>query len=248
MLTAERHSIIMNLLKEMQTITIQDITEATSASDSTIRRDLTELEKQEKLERIHGGATLSERKLQEYSIIEKSTKNLQEKINIAKHSATLVQNGDCIFLDAGTTTLQMIPYLKHKDVVVVTNGLTHLDSLIEHDIKTYLTGGLIKIKTSALIGPQSIQSLQNYHFDKCFIGVNGIHLEFGYTTPDPEEANIKQTASKLSKETYVLADHSKFNKVSFAKINDLNEADIISTNIQQHEVEALSKITTVKVV
>lgn len=246
MLTTERHEIILNLLKENQTITLQDITVATSASESTIRRDLTELEKQDKLDRIHGGATLSERKLQEYSVSEKSAKNLQEKLTIAKHAASIIKNGDCIFLDAGTTTLQMIPFLQHKNVVVVTNGLTHLDSLIEHAITAYLTGGLIKIKTRALIGPQAIQSLENYRFDKCFLGVNGFHEAYGYTTPDPEEASIKQTAYTLAKNTYVLADHSKYNKVSFAKICDLQNAEIITSNIHPEDVALLSTITTVK--
>ncbi|MFB4168013.1 MULTISPECIES: DeoR/GlpR family DNA-binding transcription regulator [unclassified Virgibacillus] len=246
MLTTERHEIILNLLKEKQTITIQDISDATSASQSTIRRDLTDLEKLDKLERIHGGATLSERKLQEYSISEKSAKNLQEKITIAKYAASLVKKGDCIFLDAGTTTLQLIPFLQDKEVVVVTNGLTHLDSLIEHGIQTYLTGGFIKVKTSALIGPQTIQSLKSYRFDKCFLGVNGFHEDYGYTTPDPEEASIKHTAFTLAKNAYVLADHSKHNKVSFAKICELQDAEIITSNINEEDLAKLAKITTVK--
>ncbi|GGB47459.1 DeoR family transcriptional regulator [Virgibacillus dakarensis] len=245
MLTTERHDIILQLLREKQTITLQDIISATSASESTIRRDLTELEKRHELERIHGGATLTERKLQEFSISEKSAKNLQEKIAIAKYAASLVQEGDCIFLDAGTTTLQVIPFLQNKDAVIVTNGLTHLDSLVEHGITTYLTGGLIKAKTSALIGQQAVQSLQNYRFDKCFLGVNGFHSTYGYTTPDPEEAHIKQSAGSLAKEIYVLADYTKLNKVSFAKIFDLNVAQLITNKLDQQILAAISQETEV---
>jgi len=248
MLTNERQEIIMKLLAEKQTIKIQDIVEATMASESTIRRDLTELEEQHKLERIHGGATVSERKLQEMSITEKSSRNLQEKVRIAKYAASLVQDGDCIFLDAGTTTFQMIPFLGNKNIVVVTNGLTHVNSLIEHGITTYLTGGYVKAKTSALVGPQTIQSLENYRFDKCFLGVNGFHIEFGYTTPDPEEATVKQLARKLAKTTYVVADHSKYDKVSFAKIDDMKNATLLTGSLDEDILDALKKMTTVEVI
>src|SRR5690625_2577101 len=181
MLTPERHEVIVQLLQEKQTITLKDILDATPASESTIRRDLTDLERQGKLVRIHGGATISERKLQELTFSEKSAKNLHEKVNIAKYAASLVQKEDCIYLDAGTTVIQMIPFLAEKDIVVVTNGLTHVDTLNEYGITTYLVGGLMKAKTSAVIGQQAIQSLHNYRFDKCFLGVNGVHPVYGYT-------------------------------------------------------------------
>ncbi|WP_174615634.1 DeoR/GlpR family DNA-binding transcription regulator [Virgibacillus ihumii] len=245
MLTTERHNTILNLLQDKQTITLQDIIDKTNASESTIRRDLSALENKGELTRIHGGATLTERKRKEYSITEKSAKNIHEKRAIAKHAASFVNDGDCIFLDAGTTTLQLIPFLLDKDVAVVTNGLTHLDTFIENDIQAYLTGGLIKPKTSALIGPQAIQSLEHYRFDKCFLGVNGYHISYGYTTPDPEEAHVKYTASTLAKETYVLADRAKYNQISFAKICNLPDAALVTSNLEENELQLLAERTDV---
>lgn len=248
MLTAERQAIIVQLLKEKHTITLQDIIDATPASESTVRRDLTDLEKQGKLVRIHGGATISDRKLQELTFSEKSSKNLQEKVSLAKYAASLVQKEDCIYLDAGSTVIQMIPYLEGQDIVVVTNGITHVEALIKHGITTYLIGGLTKAKTSALVGQQAIESLNNYRFDKCFLGVNGFHPTHGYTTPDPEEAAIKRMASTLAQESYVLADESKYNQVSFAKVTDLKSAQLITQQLQQDALDILKKNTTVKVV
>ncbi|WP_077324283.1 DeoR/GlpR family DNA-binding transcription regulator [Virgibacillus siamensis] len=245
MLTTERHQAILNLLQDKQTITLQDIIDRTNASESTIRRDLSSLENDGELTRIHGGATLTERKLKEYSITEKSAKNIHEKKAIAEYVASFVNDRDCIFLDAGTTTMQLIPFLREKDVVIVTNGLTHLEALMENGIQAYLTGGMIKSKTGALIGPQAIQSLENYRFDKCFLGVNGYHTLYGYTTPDPEEAHIKYTASTLAKETYVLADHSKYNQVSFAKICNLADAALVTSNLHREEIQLLSERTDV---
>lgn len=247
MLTNERHEIILNLLAEKQTVKIIELMEATAASESTIRRDLTELESINKLERIHGGATVNERNIQELSILDKSTKNLQEKIRLAAFAATFVQEEDFIYLDAGTTTYQMIPFLENKKVVVVTNGLTHVESLIEYGITTYLTGGYVKSKTRALVGPQTVQSLSEYRFDKCFLGVNGFHLEYGYSTPDPEEAAVKRLASELARKTYVVADHTKFNKISFANIMDLEKAELIVADLQKQAIESLRRKTTVKV-
>lgn len=248
MLTSERQQVILNLLEEKNTIKIQEIIEVTNASESTIRRDLTELENESKLKRIHGGATILGRKLHELSILDKTSKNLQEKIEIAKFAASIVQEGDCIFLDAGTTTFQMIPYLKEKKVVVVTNGLTHVEALIEQGIPTYLTGGYVKGKTGALVGPQTIQSLQNYRFDKCFLGVNGFGIKFGYTTPDPEEAAVKHQASEISQKTYVVADHTKYGEVSFSNISAMNQAILITTTLPDGVLNELKQKTTVKVV
>lgn len=247
MLTNERQQVILDLLKEQETVKIQEIVDVTNASESTIRRDLTELENAHKLKRIHGGATVLRRKLHEPSLLDKTTKNIQEKRAIAKYAASLIQEGDCIFLDAGTTTFQMIPYLQAKKVVVVTNGVMHVEQLVEQGITTYLTGGYVKGKTGALVGPQTIQSLQNYRFDKCFLGVNGFDFTFGYTTPDPEEAAVKHQASAYAQDTYVLADAMKYEVVSFSNVDRLESATLITSALMEEAVRMLNQKTTVKV-
>ncbi|MFC3882166.1 DeoR/GlpR family DNA-binding transcription regulator [Bacillus songklensis] len=248
MLTPERHRLILKLLKEQEIVKIQDLIDLTNSSESTIRRDLIQLEQSKFLKRVHGGAARLQGKLSEPSIVEKSAKNLQEKIEIAQFAASFIEDGDCIYLDAGTTVFQMIHYLEGKDIVVVTNGLHHLDALLEKGIKTYLVGGEIKNKTRAMIGRGALISLENYRFDKCFMGVNGIHTTYGYTTPDPEEALIKQTAIRLSREAYVLADDSKFNEISFAKVGDLHEATILTNEIDEDLLRTFETNTSIKVV
>ncbi|MGE6488652.1 DeoR/GlpR family DNA-binding transcription regulator [Paenisporosarcina sp. NPDC076898] len=248
MLTTERYNLILRMLTQKQTIKIQEIVEATSASESTIRRDLTELEKLGKLVRIFGGATVPSRHANEPSVIDKSSKNLQEKSQLAKYAASVIQDGQCIYLDAGTTIHHMIPFLQDKNVIVVTNGLTHMELLNELGIRTYMTGGYMKRLTGALVGTQAIQSLGTYRFDLCFLGVNGIHATHGYTTPDPEEAAVKYLASGLAQKTYVVADHTKVNTVSFAKIMDIHDAELIVNEIDYETLEVLTKMTDVKVV
>ncbi|SFJ24798.1 DeoR family transcriptional regulator, fructose operon transcriptional repressor [Thermoflavimicrobium dichotomicum] len=142
----------------------------------------------------------------------------------------------------------MIPYIKAKDIIVVTNGVMHLEALLNYDIPTYLTGGFVKKKTKALIGRNAIKSLEHYSFDKCFIGVNAIHPDHGYTTPDPEEAFVKQVAIQLSQQAYILADHTKFDKSTFAKIAPLSDAIIITNHADAHKIKPYQSKTSIKVV
>ncbi|MFJ7725724.1 DeoR/GlpR family DNA-binding transcription regulator [Neobacillus sp. NPDC097160] len=248
MLTLERHRIILQLLKDKNIVKIQEIMELTNSSESTIRRDLSQLEEQKFLKRIHGGAQRLQGKLQEPSMIEKSSKNLQEKRLIAKYAASLVETGDCIYLDAGSTVIEMIEYLPIKDIVVVTNGLMHVTPLLNKGISTYIIGGLTKPKTNAIIGRGALASLDIYRFDKSFIGVNGIHPQFGFTTPDQEEAMVKQKAISLAREAYVLADNTKFTEISFAKIAEIHEASVITNEIEDETEKQYVNRTSIKVV
>lgn len=248
MLTPERHQLILQIIKEKPIVKIQELVDLTEASESTIRRDLTVLEEGKFLKRVHGGAARLKGKLQEPSMVEKSTKNLQEKKQIAQYAASLVEEGDSIYLDAGSTILEMLEFLPSKDIVVVTNGLMHLPHLLERNIETYVIGGYAKPKTNAIIGRGALASLEQYRFDKCFLGVNGVHPDSGYTTPDQEEAMIKQKAMSLSREIFVIADDTKFTEIAFAKIADLHEASIITNTLDEDIKGQYTSKTSIKVV
>ncbi len=247
MLTPERHRLILELIQAHHTVTIKQLVEHTTSSESTIRRDLDQLEQLGNLKRVHGGASLRQATSEEPTLREKTTKNHQEKTSIATMAASLVRDGDCIFMDAGSTTYEMIPHLSDKDITVVTNGLNHLHALTSHSISTYILGGFVKQRTKAIIGTMALKNLEQYRYDQCFLGVNGLTLEDGFTTPDPEEAVIKRTALSLSQKRFVLADHSKFEEVAFSKIADLTEASII-TNYQGALSASYNEKTSLKVV
>ncbi|KIL49692.1 DeoR/GlpR family DNA-binding transcription regulator [Jeotgalibacillus soli] len=248
MLTDERYGLILERVKQQDIVKIQELVEVTGSSESTIRRDLTELEKKKYIKRVHGGAKLLKGKLQELSVSEKTSKSLQEKQRIAQYASSQVEEGDCIFIDAGTTTQHMIPFLPEKEIVVVTNGLMHVKALLERGFKTYLIGGFVKPKTNAMIGRGALESMRDYRFDKAFMGTNGVHSEFGYTTPDPEEAQVKELAISLSRETFVLADDSKVGEIAFAKFGDIKEAALITNELEAETASRYTKQTRVKVV
>lgn len=248
MLTEERHTSILNLLKQNGIIKTQELMTALQCSESTVRRDLDQLEKTKKLRRIHGGAKRIYRLDDELSNNVKSLKNVQEKEMIGKKAASLIEENDVIFIDAGTTTLAMIPYIESVNITVVTNGIQHASLLTDKNIDTILLGGKIKPTTKAIIGPNSLKELGNYRFNKAFLGINGIDIEYGCTTPDPEEAALKSLATEQASVSYMLADQSKWNKINFVKVCDLEDVTIVTDQAKDNlrEFKQRTKILEVE--
>jgi DeoR family fructose operon transcriptional repressor len=229
MLTEERHQRILALLEESEIVKVSELIQQLQASESTIRRDLQELEGQNALVRIHGGAKKVQQLGFEPNMKEKTQKFQAEKQKIAQYAVSLIKNEEVIYLDAGTTTLEMIPFLSTiSDLKVVTNSVKHASLLIDQGIETLILGGTIKISTNAVLGSGASEQLRKLRFNRCFIGMNGAHLEAGFTTPDPEEAMIKKIALENSQKAYVLVDHSKFQQTTFAQVSAIEDAEIIT--------------------
>lgn len=247
MLTTKRHAIIIETLNENESVTIQELVTIMDVSESTIRRDLSILEKNHQLIRVHGGATTVGSKKEEPSYQEKRTQQTSSKRKVAQLASQLVKDHEVIYLDAGTTTYEMIPFLKDRDLTVVTNGLMHLDLLEKYEIETYLIGGKVKHKTAAIIGTTALRQLEHYHFDHGFIGTNAVDADFGYSTPDPEEAEIKRQAILASDEAYVVTDQSKLNIRRGSKFAELEEATLIVDRSDDQSIQAIKKKTKVKV-
>ncbi|GEM05758.1 DeoR family transcriptional regulator [Halolactibacillus miurensis] len=245
MLTPKRHALILEELSNKQMITIQSLVDLMRVSESTIRRDLSELEKQHLLKRVHGGATVVTQTKDEPTVQEKKQRGTTEKKEIAQYAAALIEDYDVIYLDAGTTTYEMIPFLKDRPITVVTNGLMHLDLLQQYHIPTYIIGGKVKDKTGAVIGSVALKQLEHYHFNLAFIGTNGVDVSFGYSTPDPEEGDLKEKALTLSDKRFVLADHSKLHTKSAYRFSELKHATLITDRLLEEDREAYSKLTDV---
>lgn len=245
MLTEERYNLILQRLHDRGIVKLQELVDLIGASESTIRRDLVDLESRHLLKRIHGGASLPGERSKELGMEEKTFKNVQEKEVIARLAAAQLREGECIYLDAGTTTLAMIFYIEAKDITVVTNGLSHVEALVSKQIRSYLIGGMMKTHTKAVIGSIALQNLDNFRFDKCFLGANGVDPAMGYTTPDPEEALIKRRAHELSGQSFVLADTSKLGEVTFAKLFDLEQAVLITDRMPERWRTSITQKTKV---
>ena len=243
MLTEERFAKIVKIVNQEGTVTVLELAQAIGISESTIRRDLNQLDKLGRIRKVHGGATAAvlmsdghERNMQE-----KYSRNIEEKRAIAAYAATLVHPNDFVFLDAGSTTEQMAEYLEENTAFYVTNGITLAQKLAARGFKTMLLAGRVKASTDAVIGMEAVSSLARYHFTRGFFGTNGITVVEGFTTPDLEEAANKRAAMEHCRQCYVLADNSKFDTLSNVSFGELSKAKIITTrgnvrlkNYKQH--------------
>lgn len=246
MLTDERRKKIVSLLDQQGIVKSQELITSLDASESTIRRDLQELENEGYLKRVHGGAKKAQYLEEELAISEKSAKNVQQKQAIAQLASGYLSVGDVIYLDAGTTTIELIPYLKNKAITVVTNSVGLAALLVAAEISTIVLGGRIKITTDAVIGSQALEQLRQYRFNKAFMGINGISETDGFTTPDLEEAALKRLAIQQSEEAFVLADHSKFNQTSFVNVAPLKAATILTDHCPVPIYQTIAQHTTIK--
>ena len=243
MLTEERFAKIVKIVNQEGTVTVLELAQAIGISESTIRRDLNQLDKLGRIRKVHGGATAvvlmsdgHERNMQE-----KYSRNIEEKRAIAAYAATLVHPNDFVFLDAGSTTEQMAEYLEENTAFYITNGITLAQKLAARGFKTMLLAGRVKASTDAVIGMEAVSSLARYHFTRGFFGTNGITVAEGFTTPDLEEAANKRAAMEHCRQCYVLADNSKFDTLSNVSFGELGKAKIITTrgnvrlkNYKQH--------------
>lgn len=234
MLTEERYSVILEKVKQNKSVKLTELCELLGASESTIRRDLASLDEKGLLKKVHGGAVSMDDhalNLVEQDMEEKSKMFTEEKIAIARYAASLVDDEDLVFIDAGTTTEKMIEFLPDKKVTFVTNAFVHAKKLAQRGFKVYIPAGEIKLTTEAIVGAECVSSLQSYNFTKCFIGANGISLSAGVTTPDRNEASIKTAAVMNSQTAYVLADHSKFDQIAPITFAPLGRVKIITDKL-----------------
>lgn len=231
MLAEDRFDKILQILEQKKTVTVLELTERLDTSESTIRRDLTELHKKGLLVKVHGGATVKplHYNMKDDKVEVRQDQNREEKERIAAYAASLIAPDDFVFLDAGTTTGEMIEHLSEKNAVYVTNAVYHAVRLMKKGFRTYLIGGELKESTEAVVGAAAVRDLERYNFTKGFFGTNGASLERGFTTPDISEALVKETAMKLCREAYVLCDSSKFGCISPVHFAAFDDAKIITS-------------------
>lgn len=232
MLAEERFALILDILTEKRTATVQELCEALNASESTIRRDLTELDRQGRLNKVHGGATLPNGQFlaDEPTMAAKESLAVSQKQSIAEAAAALITAEDFVYVDAGTSTLAMVRALSGPalEAHYVTNGIAHARLLAQKSCHVCLPGGLLRPRTEAIIGAAAVTALQQFNFTKAFMGANGVAMDAGFTTPDPEEAAVKAAAIRRARQIWFLTDDSKFGRIYPAVISALRDAAILT--------------------
>lgn len=233
MLTQERYHSILQLLGEKDAVTVAELSEVLDTSESTIRRDLNYLDEMGKLKKVFGGATAiqSATGVTEQSFESRESEMFEEKTAIARYAATLVHDGDFVFIDAGTTTYRLIDFLTNKNATYMTNGIAHSRKLIQRGFDTHIVGGKIKPYTEAVVGVQTIANINRLNFTKAFVGTNGIDFAAGFTTPEMDEGAVKETMVKKAYLTFILSDHTKFRRVFPVSFAEIHKGCIITDSV-----------------
>lgn len=230
MFAEQRRQQILQILDTHGSTTLTELTRLLHASESTVRRDLQEMDSKGLLIRVFGGAMSVNNKtdLREEGVSEKQSVNIEEKQRIGKYAAALIKPDDFVYIDAGTTTGAMIPYIMETSAVYVTNAVAHGLELARRGFRVNLIGGEIRGVTEAIVGNAACEEMRAFNFTKCFMGTNGVNAENGFTTPDINEAIIKGRAMAQSRERYVLCSADKFHIISPVRFAAFEDATIIT--------------------
>lgn len=234
MLTQTRQEEILKLLKKKGSVTVQELKECLHTSESTIRRDLNVMHEQGVLRKVFGGAVALETvNARDEQVSRREEQNLDEKRLVARYAASLIEEDDFVYLDAGTTTGCMIEYIKEKHAIFVTNAPSHAQKLAREGIRVILIGGRLKHSTEAVVGSEACTQLKRFNFHVGFFGTNGVSVKSGFSTPDPEEAIVKQCAMEQTQKCFVVCDHSKFYKICPVTFSSLEDAVILTDDVPE---------------
>ncbi|VAW27393.1 Transcriptional regulator, DeoR family [hydrothermal vent metagenome] len=244
--TVERRAIIIDELNLKGKVNVSELSNLFKVSEVTIRNDLSQLEQKNVLIRARGGALKLDPVGIDYHISEKDKINIEAKQLIGKKATEFINEGDTIMIDSGTTAMELVRNLKEqKELTVITNALNIANQLSKNsNINVIIPGGFLRKKSFSLIGTPAEKSLRNYYCDKLFLGVDGLDIDFGLTTPNIEEAHLNSTMIEMSNQIIVLADSSKLFKRSLAYICPISKIDILITDsgISKDQKNALESV------
>ena len=202
-------------------------------SKNTIRRDIADLEEKGIIEKVYGGIVLAEAtESAPEPFAFREARNLAAKKRIGRLAATEVMNGDVIYIDSGTTTVHMIPYLLDRQRLTIVTASIHVINMAAtyNRLNVISTGGTFYAPSMAFVGPQTIECLHRYNITKAFLASTGLSIEHGATNTSPLECEIKQCVMSKNCPHFLLADSSKFDHATLMSYCALKDLDCIITN------------------
>lgn len=226
MLAIARKKAIKELLQEQKSVSITDLAARLSVTKETIRRDLRAMEKDNELIRTHGGAYILEGVQNDLDVTTRQALKIPEKEIIAEKCDSLIQTGDIVYLDSSTTSWYIARKIVNRKLTVVTTSLEIANILsVSSTVRLFLTGGEFSHRIKGFVGNGAIRSLQQYFFDKAFVSCRSVCTEFGITDINDDTAMVYKTALQHAQQKFLVVDHTKLDKTSFAAVTPLEEMD-----------------------
>jgi DeoR family transcriptional regulator of aga operon len=245
LLNEERRRAILEILNREGRVLVLDLAKRFETSQVTIRKDLEELHAHGVIHRTHGGALPArEGALEDPTLREKEKLHRKEKLRIAEAAARLVQEGQVVILDSGTTTTAIARALRHfQNLTIVTNAVNIAAELSGTAVEVILTGGTLRKNSFSLVGPIAEETLHRLNADLLFLGVDGFDVHYGLSTPNLLEAKVNRVMVEVAKRTVAACDSSKFGRRSLSLIappQALHEV-ITDRGAPKSDVKALKK-------
>ena len=231
-----RRGQLLEILREQETVTIKDMAKRFGVSEMTIRRDFHGMEEQGLVTIHYGGASLRNTHPGFPSFSARQEKLYQNKLKIAKAAASLVKEGDVIFLDTSTTILLMLRYLPDVHLTVITNSLPVVQQLCGNThICLYLTSGMYQEQYGGPLDYSTAEYVSRFRYNKAFFGASAIDATFGASATQETESAVKRCVWTNASESYLLADHTKFGKKNLIRYNEVKDYQLILTDSELEE-------------
>jgi DeoR/GlpR family transcriptional regulator of sugar metabolism len=232
MIPEERRQQIIQLIETRSSVSVADLCTRFDVSEMTIRRDLADLEGAGLLRRVYGGAVSTRGRSYEPPFLTRAGKHQVEKERIGQVAAALINDGDSLALDVGTTTLEIARHLEGRQNLTIVTPSLHIANALANrpGIRLILTGGVLRTSELSLIGHLAETAFRELYVDKLFLGVGGIDFEAGLTEFNLEDASVKRAMVASAKECILVADASKFGNIAFAAVAPLSAVHKIVTD------------------
>ena len=244
----ERLQLIVDMVRTHRKVLVNELAEEFKVSPSSIRIDLSELESRGLLKRTHGGAIMTT-KFQGQMIAQKSSLELRqaaqqaEKMAIGRAAADLIEDGETLMIDGGSTTLHVARHLiDRRGLTIVTNAVSFLSHLTAiPDGRIYVAGGLLDPRFETLVGDITVDRLERFRTAKAILGIDGISVDAGLSVTDLAVAASKQKMMELSDQIIIVCDHAKLNQVCLIPIAPLEDVDYLVTdsNVSAETIAAI---------
>ncbi|MES0825353.1 DeoR/GlpR family DNA-binding transcription regulator [Ruegeria sp. SCP11] len=226
-----RQSDILNIAKLDGRVTVEELAERFDVTVQTIRRDLSELADMGKLDRVHGGAVLRSG-VSNIGYEDRRAMNADAKARIAQRCAQCIPDGASVFLNIGTSTEAVArQLLGHRDLMVVTNNMNVANILVDNpNCQIVVAGGVLRRSDGGLVGNLTISTIEQFKFDFAIIGCSAMDAEGDLLDFDFQEVRVSQTIIAQSRQTFLVADQSKFQRTAPARIASLSDVDVFYTD------------------
>lgn len=246
MLNEERRRAIVEMLHRDGRVLVTDLAKYFRTSQITIRKDLEVLDSQGRIHRTHGGALpVQTGALLDPTLREKEKLHRKEKMRIAAAAARMVEEGQCVLLDSGTTTTAIARALRDMGkLTVITNAINIAAELAGTHIEVILTGGMLRKNSFSLVGPVAEQTLRQLSADILFLGVDGFDTKAGLFTPNLLEAQVNRIMVEISRTSVAVCDSSKFGRRSLCNIMPTTAVSQVITdrNVGKEDLQAMREV------